>query len=71
MKKLDPEPLLHAAINHANQTDEPEHEAGDLQGVVMACFDVMSEAQKREVFLDWRVAELMDQWGWASAGKTP
>ena len=52
--------LLNAAKNHGEES-AADHEVGDLQGVVLACFRVMKPSQRREV-LD-ASSELLKEWG--------
>lgn len=62
MSEHDPWRLLNAARAHGDGS-EPEHEAGDLQDVVLACFEAMSPEQKGEVFAQYRMVELLEEWG--------
>ncbi len=41
--------LLQAAANHG-QASEPDHQVGDLEALVMACWARLSPAQRREVY---------------------
>ncbi len=43
------EELLAAARAHGEASD-PEHEVGDLQGLLASCWARLSEAQKRDVY---------------------
>jgi hypothetical protein len=63
MKKHDPWRLIAAAHAHAVDSGEPDHEVGDLQSIVEACFRVMFPDQKERVFEDWSVVELLNEWG--------
>lgn len=58
MKNLNPWQLINAAERHGQEGD-PRHEVGDLQDVVTACFDAMTDEQAAEVFDDWRMKELL------------
>ena len=40
--------LLQAAANHG-QAGDPEHEVGDLEALVLACWARLSPEQRREV----------------------
>ena len=62
MKKLDPWRLMNAARAHATESD-PEHEVGDLQDIVIACFEQMKKKQKRAVFRQWNITDMLKEWG--------
>jgi hypothetical protein len=52
--------ILAAAEIHGEESD-PEHEVGDLQGVIYTMWNVLSDDQKAVVVAS--TAELVDQWG--------
>lgn len=49
--------LLGAARRHGEES-EPEHEVGDLEEIVFACWARLTPAQRAEVH-----AEIMAEWG--------
>lgn len=61
MKKLSPWHLMNAAENHGTESD-PGHEVGDLQDVVLACFEVLTKEQKQKVFAHDSMVELRNEW---------
>jgi hypothetical protein len=53
------EMVLGAAKRHGEDS-EPEHEVGDLQDVVWACWEVMTEDQRHQVLKAQAVADIFD-----------
>ncbi|MBI4951258.1 MAG: hypothetical protein HY908_04440 [Myxococcales bacterium] len=54
------EKLLDAAEAHGADS-EPDHEVGDLQGILRSCWKLMTAAQRREVYRGEH-AELLGEW---------
>lgn len=60
MKTPTLEQVFAAAKAHGEQT-EPDHEIGDLQDLVWACFHTMSDEQGETVLAE--MAEFVSEWG--------
>ncbi len=56
----DLEALLGAAAAHGRES-EPDHEIGDLHGILRAAWELLTPAQKRQLWDSQR--DLLDQWG--------
>jgi len=54
------EALMEAARAHG-QEDDPEHEVGDLQQLLMAAWRIMDTRQRRALFLEF--LDLIEDWG--------
>ncbi len=52
--------ILEAAQAHG-EDDDPEHEVGDLQGIIHTMWGVLSDEQKAVVVAS--TADLLDEWG--------
>lgn len=53
------ETLLAAAKVHGEQS-EPDHEVGDLQGVIASCWERLTSVQQREVYEEH--GQLVSEW---------
>ena len=51
--------LLECAVAHG-ENSEPDHEVGDLQDLLVACWSVMSPAQRGLALSEPRVQAVMD-----------
>jgi len=58
-KTMDIDDLIDAARVHGEQS-EAEHELGDLQTILRACWEIMDSGQKRELVEEFE--ELVDEW---------
>lgn len=55
-----PSYLFRAAQEHAENTGEPDHEVGDLQGLLAAAWDLMTPYQRHQFMRSPQVLELPD-----------
>lgn len=56
------ERVLEAAQAHGEE-DDPEHEIGDLQGVIHAMWSVLTDDQKETVLAHDDVRDVLETWG--------
>ena len=56
------ERVLEAAQAHGAD-DDPEHEVGDLQGIIHAMWSVLTDDQKERVLAHNDVRDILECWG--------
>ncbi len=56
------EAIIDSAKKHAENSNEPEHEIGDLQLALQACMDIMSDSQRKSLYLHLQDQEFFENY---------
>lgn len=54
-----PKQIFAAARKHGVESDEPDHEVGDLQGVILAAWSLMDREQRSKLVDHYLVTEVL------------